>query len=845
MDFLPKDILEDAPLFENTRIVVGPEISRESVKNWLLEKDFTSGFVPGNLVAPLSVIAKDILKTNGIFFEPCLSRNDQRDALGLLSKNSKSKGREFSSYWLKYLKNRSVCNKVALFLSKFDQYYSDSQQRDALIEFYASQNPPMGEFLTLICQLWEQRVFYPWSDAEAIRLLISKCGESNRDVLLPKKMFVMGYLNPTPLERELLGIFKEKGVLLEQNQIQIQNRPLVSQRWQAHSVWDEIWFLKDWLDSNVNEYPVSVYCTKEIQPILRTFLKDRNISFEDSDFKEVDDTSEFWKLALRVVSSAFSKDKLEQFLVLEDEKLISFLRSLDTRKGTKAWRNSSGPSNLEIEFLKNGSKLLAGSFEPNAFSKRLSRWAREQDFCDPEKIYEFSDHLVQREYLKGQKFKTPFYGLLFEEHLHEKTKTLRTLNPKIIIQTYGRLHLDANVGIPRIAICLGTNHIEEKELSSDPYDVDQFASTLSAAWNQMHAEQSRKDLIELSLSVYRELIVSSSRFGLDGENKPNSNLFNVAIDSPITFSGGHLNAGWLQICSEKGEKPAVRLNNQLDQERVRISVRAFEDFLKCPFLYFARHQLKIHPVEELSVDVNKKQLGTSLHSILEKILVGEKNGELTLKLSRETIGTFIEQELLYLPLGIAAKRLLRTHLFERIVNWQDWEVENRKKHPNLVPSLFEKKIEWDSKKGLILSGKVDRVDICGDQFVVIDYKTSSSKDPIGKELLSGQGAQLVVYAKAIQEKIGLNPGALFYLKVLKKTKIGGGIFLASSQGKLHTTNARNSGYLKVGFDEVFERIQSSWEEPIGRLIKGDFSPKPIKEELCERCAYKEVCGYNE
>lgn len=86
-----------------------------------------------------------------------------------------------------------------------------------------------------------------------------------------------------------------------------------------------------------------------------------------------------------------------------------------------------------------------------------------------------------------------------------------------------------------------------------------------------------------------------------------------------------------------------------------------------------------------------------------------------------------------------------------------FDVQKRSK---FTPYLLEAKIgeseikpmslEFDGKK-VELKGTIDRVDVLGDKFVIIDYKTYKSADLPLKELYCGQKIQLYVYMRAVEK----------------------------------------------------------------------------------------------
>ena len=67
-----------------------------------------------------------------------------------------------------------------------------------------------------------------------------------------------------------------------------------------------------------------------------------------------------------------------------------------------------------------------------------------------------------------------------------------------------------------------------------------------------------------------------------------------------------------------------------------------------------------------------------------------------------------------------------------------------------------------------LVGVIDRVDVCENNDIIIDYKTSSSTKGSCDELFYGEKVQIFVYAKALQNLLNLQPQGVFYMPILNK-----------------------------------------------------------------------------
>ncbi|MGN1208437.1 MAG: PD-(D/E)XK nuclease family protein, partial [Christensenellales bacterium] len=66
--------------------------------------------------------------------------------------------------------------------------------------------------------------------------------------------------------------------------------------------------------------------------------------------------------------------------------------------------------------------------------------------------------------------------------------------------------------------------------------------------------------------------------------------------------------------------------------------------------------------------------------------------------------------------------------------------------------------------GIIFKGFVDRVDECGDEFVIVDYKTGSTKIDYS-DIVLGKKVQLLLYAKILETKLHKKCVGVYYLTV--------------------------------------------------------------------------------
>lgn len=220
-----------------------------------------------------------------------------------------------------------------------------------------------------------------------------------------------------------------------------------------------------------------------------------------------------------------------------------------------------------------------------------------------------------------------------------------------------------------------------------------------------------------------------------------------------------------------GHNLTPAMGKKLFGTTVTISASRFEDYRKCPFMYFCKKGLKLFPPEKIELD--KPSKGTAIHYCLSEIL-GANDMDTFTKLTREQLNKQVKINLDFYYDGKAVggdygktqrykaayKRLSDT-LTDILVRLVD-----EFKQCKFVPSDFEYKIGRNgSEKALELTapngvkilfeGSVDRIDVYeneGTTYVrVIDYK-SGTKDFSFNDLLYGINMQMLLYLFAITDR---------------------------------------------------------------------------------------------
>ena len=193
------------------------------------------------------------------------------------------------------------------------------------------------------------------------------------------------------------------------------------------------------------------------------------------------------------------------------------------------------------------------------------------------------------------------------------------------------------------------------------------------------------------------------------------------------------------------------------------SASGLETFAKCPFFFLVNRALELDETEPAEMGMDSRQLGSMLHSILEKTYAEASNPgdpEAVLdSLHRAAEVEFSQAPQKYGFRASALWEIEQDHWLEKLEN----TVQELTGDSDWIPLAFEAKFGLDDKpflqvkldgESIRMRGVIDRVDR-NDQgnLRVIDYKTGGffSKSDLEK----GVRLQLPLYAMAARDALGL------------------------------------------------------------------------------------------
>lgn len=338
-----------------------------------------------------------------------------------------------------------------------------------------------------------------------------------------------------------------------------------------------------------------------------------------------------------------------------------------------------------------------------------------------------------------------------------------------------------------------------------------------------------------------------------------------------------------------------KLANEIFPNKLKTSVSRLQTFASCPFKYFAQYVLRLE--KKLDMKIKPVDIGDFYHDIIDRVsktLIerGEDFGSINFddlksiidntikKYLEETnfVSSFyshsvhnafiIEQACEILEQFFAALckqgQISRFKLKQTEIDFGFDNCENE----------FE--IPLNTRKSVVIRGKIDRLDMLGDDGIVIDYK-KTGKPVSWQGMYYGLDLQLGVYLLAGKYTGAFNPAGAFYMPIERKvielndkfdfkltgifdgrfaglidtqTETGFSQFYNFSYSKKDDQYSRygSSGALKKDdYQNVLKFIEHKIKSIASDIVSGKIPVHPYRVgnvSPCGYCDYMSVCRFD-
>lgn len=277
------------------------------------------------------------------------------------------------------------------------------------------------------------------------------------------------------------------------------------------------------------------------------------------------------------------------------------------------------------------------------------------------------------------------------------------------------------------------------------------------------------------------------------------------------------------------------------------SVAQLETYAQCPFQFYLERVLRIDETEVPEAEFDPRVRGRILHDVLQEFhkkyrglpvrdISAEIANETMLDISAEVFDRHARREVTA-PRGVI--RVERARLQAQVLRYLSLSREDAEAWaPNHFEVGFGRAHATSEdtltradplplrtgKEIVLMSGRIDRIDLLGEAARIIDYKTTIRYQ--AKDIGAGVNLQLPLYAVAIQEY--LLPGMeCAEARLLQPGRDGGSEVLQRKRGQWPEREAA----MRDGIARAVTGIRS-----------GQFPPIP-HENRCFACASSRVCRY--
>ncbi|RZL30679.1 MAG: PD-(D/E)XK nuclease family protein, partial [Rubrivivax sp.] len=185
-----------------------------------------------------------------------------------------------------------------------------------------------------------------------------------------------------------------------------------------------------------------------------------------------------------------------------------------------------------------------------------------------------------------------------------------------------------------------------------------------------------------------------------------------------------------------------------------LSASAIEALRNCPYQFFSRSLLGLREADELEQEPDKRDYGTWLHAVLKRF--HEARGEdddLALRAAAQAELAHVD-EIDFLPFSAAFERLRPLYLA--------WLAETEATGQRYAAGELDRDCRPFAAplQGVVLKGRLDRIDDSAQGTWLLDYKTGDAKTLKDKVAAKLEDTQLATYALLSGAEPGLKAGYL-------------------------------------------------------------------------------------
>lgn len=255
---------------------------------------------------------------------------------------------------------------------------------------------------------------------------------------------------------------------------------------------------------------------------------------------------------------------------------------------------------------------------------------------------------------------------------------------------------------------------------------------------------------------------------------------------------------------------------------LRISAGGYNSLMACPYQYFGRHVLGLNELDEVRLELEKRDFGDLVHRILHRfhqlhpVLLEADSVDLEKSLGRISDTVFADAvEANYLSRAWALRWAAAAPAYIA------WQLERERQGWRWAEGEIRRELELVTDRGhsFTLHGRLDRVDrrVDGPGWAVLDYKTQGKDRLQAKLEVPGEDVQLAVY------------GALFGAGLTEAA------FVGIDKDEVYGVS------LQEDVTELGEAVVTRLRRIFDDMLSGMPLPAQGLEEVCVYCEMRGLC----
>jgi len=339
----------------------------------------------------------------------------------------------------------------------------------------------------------------------------------------------------------------------------------------------------------------------------------------------------------------------------------------------------------------------------------------------------------------------------------------RWLAQQLDVQTYRDSSIDSPVRFTHLAATRWRNFDAVLLLGCDADHLpsagdggswfnDAVRSVLNLPTRAMHAARQRADLMAL-LALNDSVLVTWQK-DKSGEARLLSPFVQMLRDDYEQMHDDDLAETELhaylvaedarQISLPPSSQPVPSMRTE--SVPVSVSISGYNSLVACPYQFYARHILKLNELDEVQETIEKSDYGERVHEVLQCFheRYPQVSGKDVAKMEA-ALHDISEQVFADLLAQDFAARAWLARWYQSLPAYLAWQQEGEAEGWRYAEA--ETKFDWPLE-GVNLRGRIDRLDVRGDDKRVLDYKTQSDIVLRNKLKEPGEDVQLACYAYA-------------------------------------------------------------------------------------------------